>query len=361
MSKSFGHVVSIVVCFLYLYQPFVDRKAVYRFLVTYVYGNELSISNWGVGSALILFEWLLIGAYFYIYWLDHPSIEQYKVNKSVPWPWKSPDPEHRTSFKKLHVNALKFVLKSHVFILSVLFAIASIKKEPKYDQFSVDSVPEWYVSAIQIVVSVLITETGFYWGHRLLHHPSFYYLHKTHHEFKDVTAIASYYASPSDYLATNLLPAMFGIIVFEMHLYTAWMYLMPILFNGARIHCGYAFPSWFNPFLALMDAERAHDMHHRLSNCNYGSGYYFWDFLMGTLHLPETSATECFVSLENTADKNTLISPVSSHVAVLSENKNEKATPSCSSLYHPFVFEDAVTHRAQDVEYRSEFMKLDLH
>jgi hypothetical protein len=28
-------------------------------------------------------------------------------------------------------------------------------------------------------------------------------------------------------------------------------YLMPILFNGARIHCGYAFPSWFNPFLVV--------------------------------------------------------------------------------------------------------------
>ena len=39
----------------------------------------------GLAVALFVFEWLLIGSYAFCYWIEHPFIEQFKVNKAVPW------------------------------------------------------------------------------------------------------------------------------------------------------------------------------------------------------------------------------------------------------------------------------------
>ena len=43
----------------------------------------------------------------------------------------------------------------------------------------------------------VLFDTWFYWCHRALHHPSIYrFVHKQHHEFKEPTGIAAFYAHP---------------------------------------------------------------------------------------------------------------------------------------------------------------------
>ncbi len=121
---------------------------------------------------------------------------------------------------------------------------------PEYQAFLVETVPEWWVSAIQIFLGNIIAETGtlraaprswqrtacytpindmrclhagFYWGHRLLHaYPFMYQFHKRHHEYVDTGVITTFYVSFIDALITDLIPLMFAIVVLNMHIYTAW-------------------------------------------------------------------------------------------------------------------------------------------
>jgi methylsterol monooxygenase len=61
------------------------------------------------------------------------------------------------------------------------------------------------------IVFVLLREFGFYYSHRLLHHPSIYkYIHKKHHEWQTPIAITAIYCHPFEHVFGNLLPAFLG-------------------------------------------------------------------------------------------------------------------------------------------------------
>jgi sterol desaturase/sphingolipid hydroxylase (fatty acid hydroxylase superfamily) len=56
------------------------------------------------------------------------------------------------------------------------------------------------------------------------------------------------------------------VVLFDMHIYTVYMYTIPLIFNAAWVHCGYELPLRFNPLLFLpmsTQSEVTHDVHHR--------------------------------------------------------------------------------------------------
>ena len=69
-------------------------------------GFKVTHSQWLIVYILWLGPFTIItlnSMFSFIYWLEHPFFEQYKVRKDVPWPWKTAD---KDQFFKLVKKAL---------------------------------------------------------------------------------------------------------------------------------------------------------------------------------------------------------------------------------------------------------------
>ena len=70
-----------------------------------------------------------------------------------------------------------------------------------------ESFPSYFEIMGQILFMMIMEDSSFYWGHRLLHTPFFYKrIHKIHHEFNNTISIAAVYAHPLEYLLGNSVP-----------------------------------------------------------------------------------------------------------------------------------------------------------
>ena len=61
----------------------------------------------------------------------------------------------------------------------------------------------------QFMFFLIVEDVTFYWSHRLLHHPQFYWIHKKHHQYNISITLAATYAHPIEFILGNALP--FGI------------------------------------------------------------------------------------------------------------------------------------------------------
>lgn len=114
---------------------------------------------------------------------------------------------------------------------------------------------------LEITVHILVEEVGFYYSHRLFHHPRLYkHIHKIHHEWTAPTSIVSIYAHPVEHIVSNLLPVALGPIITGSHLATAWLWFAVALMSTTVSHSGYHLP--------LLPSPEAHDYHHlKFNNC----------------------------------------------------------------------------------------------
>lgn len=144
--------------------------------------------------------------------------------------------------------------------------------------------PSVGIIARDFLVSIVINDTLFYWGHRTMHHPSIYkYIHKQHHKFNKSIGIAAEYAHPLEDLLCNTLPTIGGCLLMGSHVVTLWLWLFLRVVETVDTHSGYSWP--FYPFHIIPfiqgGAER-HDFHHSHNLGCYGSFTIFWDHVMGT-------------------------------------------------------------------------------
>lgn len=114
---------------------------------------------------------------------------------------------------------------------------------------------------IELTICSLVEEVGFYYSHRLMHHPRLYkHIHKIHHEWTAPIGIICIYAHPIEHAISNVLPIMLGPIIMKSHLATAWMWFFVALVSTTIAHCGYHFP--------FLPSPEAHDFHHqKFTNC----------------------------------------------------------------------------------------------
>mmetsp|Transcript_25512 Transcript_25512/g.33832 ORF Transcript_25512/g.33832 Transcript_25512/m.33832 type:complete len:272 (+) Transcript_25512:94-909(+) len=142
--------------------------------------------------------------------------------------------------------------------------------------------PAWMVLT-QLCVWMLIEDTIFYWSHRLLHTPTFYKIHKVHHENHNLTAlsIAGEYSHPAESILGNYLPSLFGPCVFRGHFFTLCVWIIIRCLKFCDAHCGYDFP--FSPFgVYPMNSAARHGFHHSANMGSFGSFTVFWDTVCGT-------------------------------------------------------------------------------
>lgn len=96
-----------------------------------------------------------------------------------------------------------------------------------------NTIPPWWVSAVQVIGASFVFDFMFYWGHRILHtFPRLYKYHKMHHEFKDTSVITSYYVHPVEILLTTIIPGATPAALFNMHYYTWMMWLIPMTMSN---------------------------------------------------------------------------------------------------------------------------------
>jgi len=145
----------------------------------------------------------------------------------------------------------------------------------------------WAYLIFSFVALMFIHDTYFYWVHRLMHHRKLFRLmHRVHHQSFNPTPWASLSFHPLEAIAeVAILPiAAFFLPIhpITLALFATWSLVWNIV--G---HLGYeVFPKGFvyHPFFRWFNTSTHHNMHHEISNCNYGLYFNIWDTWMGTNH-----------------------------------------------------------------------------
>ncbi len=138
-----------------------------------------------------------------------------------------------------------------------------------------------------ILLMIFLHDTYFYWTHRLMHwKPLFKVVHKTHHLSVNPTPFAAYAFHPLEALVeVGIIPLIAFTIPHHASAITIFS-LFSLLLNVTG-HLGYElFPKGFASHWLFKwhNTSTHHNMHHRLTKCNYGLYFNFWDTLMKTNH-----------------------------------------------------------------------------
>lgn len=133
----------------------------------------------------------------------------------------------------------------------------------------------------EFVFMLLLSDTMFYWSHRILHIPIVYRIvHKTHHEHTSPIAWSSFYVHPVELIVTWLFVFLVPALFVRVHEITFTLYVTFLILSLVKSHCGVKIGRY---------SAAHHDAHHESARGNYGSDLGLWDFLCGTKIVDPTS------------------------------------------------------------------------
>ncbi|MFN5787529.1 MAG: sterol desaturase family protein [Bacteroidota bacterium] len=199
----------------------------------------------------------------------------------------------------------------------------------------------WY-EFFMIFIMLVISDTWFYWSHRVMHHPSIYkYVHALHHKSLDVNPYtsSSFHVIESLWLTFWLLPL--AILIPISMTVLGIMQVIGTL-NNLKSHLGYElFPKFFNlpPFNMLVNATN-HSLHHTQYNGNYGLFFRFWDIVCDT----ELNSTESTFNEIHQRENASIID--NSKYRILIIEKLVKETPDTVSVYFKTADKEFYNYKA---------------
>lgn len=236
-------------------------------LVAQVVLNEMGFVYFVTIGALIL----------PIYAGDYPFFEQFKISDK-PWAWRSKKQADRDAFWALTRRSIKLYL----FNYGVLVPLLTTGKYMLLDvsmSFSTDDWPSYCTLFKHNLALSLIHEFGFYWTHRISHHPTLYRFHKVHHEYHQNTILASMHEHPVDYVICLASPALFATVVVQPHSMTLFQWVIWLIVANIDDHAGYSFP--WSPVRWFWGASTTdqHEYHHSHNKGCFASKLNIYDKL----------------------------------------------------------------------------------
>ncbi|VDL79042.1 unnamed protein product [Nippostrongylus brasiliensis] len=224
-------------------------------------GNELLINAVAGVTILNVCFYLINSIFIFFDAFDFQWARKYKIQE-----------EKKTSFSK-YVESLKLILFNQFVTAPITCALLHYPGTLTGVSYG-KTLPGWPTVLVQIVWCILVEEVGFYYSHRLFHHPKLYkHIHKIHHEWTAPISITSIYCHPIEHAFSNLAPVLIGPILCGAHITTFWIWACVAMISTTCSHSGYHFP--------LQSSPEAHDYHHRVFNECFGVLGYL-DHLHGT-------------------------------------------------------------------------------
>ncbi|KAJ8028198.1 Fatty acid hydroxylase domain-containing protein 2 [Holothuria leucospilota] len=220
-----------------------------------LFGSDVfNVGVWGMFAATTLAFWAVALVFLIVDVTGRPTfIKKYKVQ---------PEENDPIPTDKL-LKCLAVVLYNQFVIgLSFLYVLHHLFRR-RGCSFDPGDLPTFKRFLLEALVFLIIEEIGFYYGHRLLHHPTLYkHFHKIHHEWTAPIAAVTIYCHPLEHVLANLIPAMMGPLVMGSHFAVMLLWGVSAQTTAMIHHCGYHLP--------LMSSPEAHDFHHLKFNQNFG-------------------------------------------------------------------------------------------
>jgi len=160
----------------------------------------------------------------------------------------------------------------------------------------------WISGPLSFIAAMVIYDTWFYWGHRMMHTNLLYRFHSLHHK----SVVPTPWSNNSDSLIGAFVEQSFFLFApFFLPLPTAVLILHKIYdhVTGMIGHAGheyFASPTARRPWPMLCTSF--HDQHHGYFVYNYANTFSWWDRLMGTLHPKYDETVKRFESPKKAAD-----------------------------------------------------------
>jgi sterol desaturase/sphingolipid hydroxylase (fatty acid hydroxylase superfamily) len=160
----------------------------------------------------------------------------------------------------------------------------------------------WLLATLQFIVIFTCRDFGTYVAHRLLHRiPVLWSIHRSHHSAEALTFFTSARAHPLEYLHMQTGIALFGALGGGLFLYltgstlhTAPMVLLvatSVFFETFALAQHSHLPVSFGPLNHVFTAPVMHQVHHsaelRHRDRNFGAQLAIFDWLFGTLYIPQ--------------------------------------------------------------------------
>lgn len=142
----------------------------------------------------------------------------------------------------------------------------------------------WWSVPLMFVLSLVIYDAWFYWGHRLMHTKALYRFHSHHHR----SIVPSPWSNNSDTQVGAFVEQSFFLVApFLLPIPAAVLIAHKVYdqVTGIAGHAGheyFAAPSARAPWPML--CTTFHDQHHGHFNYNYANTFSWWDRWMGTIH-----------------------------------------------------------------------------
>lgn len=227
----------------------------------------------------VLSSMSLVGVLYLVFWIVFGKIlrnRKIQLSKRAGWPQIK--------------DEIGAALLSFIGTTMFMFVILSFKDQG-LAKFHIETGKYglWY-EVLTVAIMILMSDTWFYWSHRIMHHPKIYkYVHALHHKSLDVNPFTSFsfHVIEAVWLTLWILPLS---MVMPISMTALGVTQFIGAFNNLKSHLGFElFPGFFKyaPFNMLVTATN-HSLHHTQYNGNYGLFFRFWDIICGT-ELNETT------------------------------------------------------------------------